>query len=288
SNVPIYPVINETVTAFAKSLIIEEGASLTLEGSLQLSESLSGTLDAKSGTLILAGTASQNIPAGAFSDNQIKDLYINNPAGVSLHGETRVSGVLRTLQGILHSNGNLVLLSDQDRTALISGVGTGSISGTIHLQRFINPAYGYKYLSFPLLGSKVADLEAFFPLKDAVTGFPHFYRYVEAREDENANDLTGWEAYIDPSKPLNILEGYAANFGTSDSAITFSLSGEPVNGPQHRVFHNTNGQYTRGFHLLGNPYPSPIDWNKAEGWNRQNIDDAIHFFEAADSDPYTG
>ena len=47
-------------------------------------------------------------------------------------------------------------------------------------------------------------------------------------------------------------------------------------------------KYTKGFHLVGNPYPSPIDWNAAQGWTRNNIDDGIYFFTASDTDQYTG
>src|SRR5690606_37871560 len=132
----------------------------------------------------------------------------------------KVSGVVRTIQGTLNSNGYLTLLSDPSGTALISGSGSGTIVGNIHLQRYLDPAFGYKYISSPLQGTRVSDLEPFMQLQDSVTGFPHFYKYMESREDGEANDLTGWEAYIDPSLPLNALEGYAAFFVTSGEALT--------------------------------------------------------------------
>ena len=55
-----------------------------------------------------------------------------------------------------------------------------------------------------------------------------------------------------------------------------------------RQLENNHREYTEGFHLVGNPYPSPIDWNAANGWTRDNIDDGIYFFTASDDNQYTG
>jgi hypothetical protein len=49
---------------------------------------------------------------------------------------------------------------------------------------------------------------------------------------------------------------------------------------------NHDGTYTKGFNLVGNPYPSPIDWDATVALNT-DIDDAIHFFEAS-GDEYSG
>src|SRR5690606_10299861 len=46
-------------------------------------------------------------------------------------------------------------------------------------------------------------------------------------------------------------------------------------------------EFTRGFHLIGNPYPSPIDWNASEGWTKLNVENGIYFFTAGTTQ-YTG
>jgi hypothetical protein len=55
-----------------------------------------------------------------------------------------------------------------------------------------------------------------------------------------------------------------------------------------RTLFNHNRTYTKGFNLIGNPYPSPIDWNAASGWTKTNIDNAIYFFDSGDTNQYWG
>jgi hypothetical protein len=39
---------------------------------------------------------------------------------------------------------------------------------------------------------------------------------------------------------------------------------------------------------MSNPYPSPIDWDAAQGWMRSNIDNAVYYFDAGTTDQYGG
>ena len=84
------------------------------------------------------------------------------------------------------------------------------------------------------------------------------------------------------------MEGYALNFGGTTTPVTISLKGEVNSGYISRSLENNNGAYTQGFNLVGNPYPSPIDWDAAVGWTKNNIDDAIYFFTAGSTNQYTG
>ena len=54
------------------------------------------------------------------------------------------------------------------------------------------------------------------------------------------------------------------------------------------TLYNHNRPYTLGFNLVGNPYPSPIDWDAASGWTKTNIDNAVYYFNASTTDQYTG
>lgn len=285
-----YPVINKGITGSSHDISIEADAKLTVSGILEVSGSILAfeNLNVTVGSLYFMGALAQKVPLDVITDGRIENLRIANPAGVSIEGAIEISGVLTAFEGDLVTNGNLTLVSDANRTALISGAGTGNILGMLTLQRYLNPAYGYKYFSSPFQGTTVADFVPYMDLKDPTTNFPHFYSYQEDRKDSSGNDLTGWEAYTDPSNPLNSLEGYALNFGIAGGAVTIALSGEVNNGPQTRTLSNHNGTYTGGYHLVGNPYPSPIDWDNAAAWTKDNIDDAVYFFSASATDPYTG
>ena len=68
------------------------------------------------------GSAAQSIGANIFAGNTIKDLIINNSAGVTLLGPLNISGILTPQNGNLASDGNLTLLSTAAQTALISWI----------------------------------------------------------------------------------------------------------------------------------------------------------------------
>lgn len=289
SDSPNFPVIGEGIYGHSADITIEVNSSLTVSGTIEITGTLLnfGTLNAEDGTLAFRGTTPQSVPANSLSGNRIKSLIVDNPAGVTLEGELGITETLFPTQGTFETNDFLTLISDATQTALISGSGNGSVTGDVNIQRFLVPAFGYKYFSSPITGATVGDFQPFMTLKDPVTNFPHFYRYQEDRKDGLGNDLSGWEAYNDPTNLLNPLEGYALNLGTAGGPVTISISGLVNDGPQSRTLTNHNGTYTGGFHLVGNPYPSPIDWNSAV-WTKDNIDDAIYFFTASTTDPYTG
>src|SRR5690606_8715439 len=69
---------------------------------------------------------------------------------------------------------------------------------------------------------------------------------------------------------------------------TVEISGTVNNGNYSRTLYNHNGKFTNGFNLVGNTYPSPIDWDAADGWTKTNVDNAIYFFMAGTEDRYTG
>jgi hypothetical protein len=118
---------------------------------------------------------------------------------------------------------------------------------------------------------------------DLGAAFPTFYRYDENRI------FTGWLNFTDPSGILVPMQGYAVNFGTDPAAETVDITGQVNNNTMLPVtIFNRNHPFTLGFNLIGNPYPSPIDWDASTGWVRANIDDALYYFNAGTTDQYTG
>jgi hypothetical protein len=84
------------------------------------------------------------------------------------------------------------------------------------------------------------------------------------------------------------MAGYAVNFGNTDVPNTVDVTGVVNNGTLSQTLYNHNNTYTKGFNLVGNPYPSPIDWNAFSGWTRTNIDNALYFFKASTTEQYGG
>ena len=275
------PVINTGAAGAVKDLSIDAGSSLTISGNtIQISGSVTnlGTLDATAGTVELNGSSAQLLGPGVFSGNTVQDLVVNNPAGVTLTGPLNITGSLLATNGTLSSGGNLTLISSASATALIDGSGTGTVSGNVTMQRYLASGFGYKYISSAFQASTVSEFA-----DDITLDYYTFYRYDESRTS------SGWVYYHSPTtNPLNSLEGYAVNFGSASTPNTFDVTGSVNDGSLSVTLYNNNNTYTQGFNLVGNPYPSPIDWDAASGWTKTNIDDALYYFKASTTDQYGG
>ncbi|MVT07637.1 T9SS type A sorting domain-containing protein [Chitinophaga tropicalis] len=281
SSLSTYPIIS-TGTAACNNITIQSGASVTVSNAtLQIGGVItnSGSMASGSGTIEMNGTVAQTIPAALFTGNSILNLTINNSAGVTLSGTLSLSGILSPLSGSFNTGGNLTLLSTASQTALISGSGTGSVLGNVTMQRYLPSAFGYRYISSPFQAATVNQLANDINLSAT---FPTLYYY-----DENLTSL-GWVRYTTTTNVLNPMQGYAANFGSSAVVKTMDITGVVNNGNQSATLYNRNRTYTLGFNLVGNPYPSPVDWDAATGWSRTNIDNAVYYFNPGTTDQYTG
>jgi len=278
---------NVTVPLITNDLTVSNNVTVTA-GTLNINNrtikiggniSNSGSFIVSNGTVEMNGTNAQSIAASAFTGNLIKNLTITNNAGVNLGGPLNLTEILKVNTGTFNASGNLTLASTTDKTALIDGSGAGGVSGNITMQRYLVAGFGYKYFSPPVQNATVAS---FASTVDLNAGFPNFYNYVENKVS------SGFTTYTNPTSPLVPLEGYAADFGPSPVQKTVSMSGLANNGPLSVTLYNHNQPYTKGFNLVGNPYPSPINWDAPTGWTKTNIDNALYFFNSGSVSQYTG
>jgi hypothetical protein len=281
SGVPYYPHL-DTGTGSVNNITIKNGASLTVaNATLQIAGAIinSGTLDLSAGTLLMNGSIAQIIPAAAFAGNQIQNLIVNNTAGITLAGTLNLSAILLATSGEFNTNGYLTLISTAAQTALIDGSGAGSVTGNVTMQRYLVAGYGYKYFSSPFMAATVSNFSS---TVDLNTVFPNFYNYIENKP------TSGFTKYTTTSNLLYPLQGYAADFGSLTVQKTINITGLVSNGSLSSALYNNNQPYTLGFNLMGNPYPSPIDWDASGGWTRTNIDNAVYYFDSGTTSQYTG
>lgn len=282
SSLTNYPVIT-TGTATVQSITIQNGASVTVNGgAMQIAGTItnSGTFTTSNGSIELISITAQTIPAAAFAGNLIKNITINNSAGVTLGGTLQVSGILKATTGQFSTGGFLTLLSTATQTALIDGSGSGSVTGNVTIQRYLASGFGYKYVSSPFTAATVNE---FANDLDLAATFPTFYKYVENQAS------SGYTVYTTTTNILTPMVGYSANFGSSSSPKTIDMTGVVNNGNiTSPTIYNHNQPYTLGFNLAGNPYPSPVDWNASGGWTKTNIDNALYYFNAGTTNQYTG
>lgn len=281
-NVTNKPVLSSGAVGAVNNITIEPGSSLVISGNtLQISGTITnnGTIDASDATILMNGSSVQSIPAGAFAANTIENLTINNSSGVTLLGPLNITGIMKVQTGSLLSGGFLTLISSATKTALIDGSGSGTITGNVTMQRYLPMGFGYKYISSPFQASTVGELADDIDLGGF---FPTLYGFDESSIN------SGWISYITPANILSPLQGYAANFGSSGSPFTADITGVVNNGILSATLYNHNNTFTTGFNLIGNPYPSPIDWDAPLGWSKANIDDALYYFKSSTTDEYGG
>jgi len=140
-----------TIASNANVLITGNGA-----GMLKVAGTITnnGSINAISGTLYMNGTTSQIVPEGDFQADTLYGLTIDNPAGVTLDGPIDLTGILTLSNGTFHTNNVLTLKSNAGTTAMIAPV-TGSISGTMTIERYIPARRAFRLISSPVDGGTI-------------------------------------------------------------------------------------------------------------------------------------
>jgi hypothetical protein len=111
-------------------------------------------------------------------------------------------------------------------------------------------------------------------------------------ETQVLNDWNfGWIWYYGATGgPLDIFRGYDVYFNNNPVTVNYYASGAGgLNTGSYTIpvyFTNSVPGYDpkyKGWNLLGNPYPSPVDWLAATGWNKSDINDAKYIWNGVDS-----
>lgn len=150
SNLTRYPVLT-SATGTTFNLNIDAGASVLVSGTgvLQIAGTINrtGTFNAVDGSVSFIGTTgAQAIPANTFATNYIKNLTVNNTAGVTLSGELNLTGILAPTAGTFTTGNQLTLKSNVATTAIIAQV-TGTISGEMTIERYIPSKRAFRFIT---------------------------------------------------------------------------------------------------------------------------------------------
>lgn len=223
--------------------------------------------------------------------DEVSELVINNAAGVTL---TKAIGVRERLwlrNGNLITNGHqLTLISREPDIAMVTAASAlifnqnGAVVGNVTTQRYINPRYnagtGYRHFSSSVSGPTVADLNtAGFsvvvnPQYNAVPysqrfmagnvlPFPNTFYFDESQVGTGGPGtydevfVQGYQSPNSQSDPLVTTRGYSVRI-PANAVVDFV--GQPNNGPINTGPLTRGALNESGWHLVGNPYPSKIDW----------------------------
>jgi hypothetical protein len=106
----------------------------------------------------------------------------------------------------------------------------------------------------------------------------------------------GWTWYSGATGgPLMVFRGYDVYFDTSPVTVNYEATGTETLNTGPFTYNVTISDPTpnpaeipshMGWNLSGNPYPSPVDWLAASGWDKSDINDAKYIWDGT-NDVYT-
>lgn len=171
--------------------------------------------------------------------------------------QVTISAALGVRQGIFHrGTGNLVagtnlltLRSNATEQCHVNLMNTGTVTGTVIVQRYVsgNNTTGVRHFSSPVTSTNVQDL----------INSPTMGSNLVQLLNETVNTGVGssWQTISTVSTVLTPARGYAytvAPFSTIDLAGTLNTGNVTI---------NITRTGTNGWNLIGNPYPSVVNWD---------------------------
>ena len=224
---------------------------------------------------------------------------VQNAAGLTLSQALNLTQGLNLNLGNLNTGGQtFTLISNASGTAGVVNTG-GVVVGTATVQRYIDPSLnagrGYRHYSSPVASTTVADLTTsnFTPVVNpqyntmgsSVTPFPTVFGFDESRITTSGNSprtVDFDKGYFSPNSlgdALEVTRGYTVNIPGTE---TVDFVGTLNNGTLATPALTRGIQTESGYHLRGNPYPSPLDWNKVVGAGRAaNLENALYVFKSS-------
>lgn len=230
------------------------------------------------GEVIFTGTALQTISGTTPDILNFEKVTIDNAAIVAIEAGDSV-----TLFGDFTNNGTFTIKS-VDTISYASFIDNGTISGsgTNNVERFMSghvngtvPDGRWWYISPPVAGATSAVI-------DDICTYHRLYWYNETNTGTH-----GWNQIMGDATGLNVMQGYATRLD-ADNTATFT-GGALNTGVKNIAITYTTGVDKAGFNLIGNPYPSAVDWEIGAGWTKNMIVSDSYWFRSYGTFPtYNG
>ncbi|WP_255673714.1 fibronectin type III domain-containing protein [Flavobacterium galactosidilyticum] len=298
-SIPAGSFVNDAVF----NLTVNNVNNVTVNGNLRILNLLNvsaGRLDAfsNSPTIIYGGSSAQILESNQYLNEKIFNLNIDNTNGVTLNTNFALDNNLTINSAkkfIIDAAKSLTVTGTIANSAATSGfvlkstaAGTASIIHNTNnvpatVQRYISGASeDWHFLSSPvsnqtIVGSSLTPWGTY----GNGTGYDLYLWneptpcWVYHKNDEGG--LT-----IDPKNPkwpavhssTKFIPGCGYLYSVQATNPTTEFSGNLNNGSIiYSITNSINGEdpKVRGFNLIGNPYPSTIDWKATSGWTRDAL-----------------
>ncbi|HQQ96812.1 MAG TPA: T9SS type A sorting domain-containing protein [Cyclobacteriaceae bacterium] len=277
-----------------------------------------GVFNRGTGTVVFNGTGTQSITGSTVTDfNNITVSNNSNAPAVQVLTNQNLRGVL-TLSGtntVFDADGAgsavFKIMSTGDSPTSDGGIATlpsgTSVSGQVTVQRYMsiegaNSGRIFRYISSPVQNAPVSQLQAFIPVTGTFTGSStcsgcstnasmQYYNETVTTDTNGSGIADLNDGYINYPVAANsetmatavgykvFVRGNIAPVSTAGSAL-WELRGS-VNAGNITLpasFTSSGTLANDGWNLVGNPYPSTIDWN-AGGWTKTNISNTFYMLD---------
>ncbi|MFD1873959.1 reprolysin-like metallopeptidase [Hymenobacter bucti] len=245
---------------------------------------------------VYAGTAAQ--VTGSLLPLSVRNLTVNNSAGLSLTNRVNVAQVVRLQSGNLTlGTRRLLLRSSAAGTALVDNTG-GVVNGTTAaMQRALTGGVAgpaYRHFSSPVAAMSFDSLRTggIVPIVNAAYNtsatpgaslpFPTVLGYDESRIGTVTSTYgdfdKGWFSPASLSETMQRTKGYSVNIPATSAPVRFT--GTFNTGTQNSGALSRGTNADAGWQLLGNPYPSPLDWSTVTAAQRPGVDAAMYVFQS--------
>ena len=275
------------------NLTINNSNNVQLSGTLRLLNTISsssGRLDAttNSSTFVYAGTSAQTIESNIFLNEKFYNLTIDNSIGVTLNADFTIdnnllinSGKLFTVSAaknlevvgvITNSAGNsgFVLNSDATGTAELLH-NTTDVPATI--KRYISgAAESWHFISSPVSAQSISGSWLPSGTYGNETGYD-LYLWNESNScwfyKLNTTSTINWNT-VHSGSDFEVGRGYL--YSVQETTPTKEFAGNLNSGTLNiPLSYASDTLRLKGFNLIGNSYPSSIDWKASNGWTRTNL-----------------
>lgn len=211
----------------------------------------------------------------ATGSNKVQNFTLQTGGTTIIQKAVEIYDGLKINGGTLNANGNITLKSGLTASAAIQQITSGSITGNVKVERYMDTKEDWRYLSSPVAGVKVADWQLSMPITGnfpetstgpGLTNAASMYYYT-----------TQYVAYPVSSNQEVIQKGVgytAYMYNGASGPTTLVSTGVPYQGLVNFTLTNGSSDLNVGWNLLGNPYASDIVWNNAN-WSSSNISDII-------------
>lgn len=254
--------------------------SVSTNGQLRVhKDMLSFTSPVLEGEVLFTGVDEQTI----YGVNEFEKLNINND--VKLLSDQILKGSLILSTGVFDVNGfDFTVSSDGESNGQIFH-NSGSINGDVIMERVMtydSSAIGWHYISTPMENLTISDLQQGLQIIGLGTTvhsnpFPSLFYYNESVVDQDL--IKGWEPPATFTSSFESLTGYIY-YKYRHEQEKLKLKGKVFTGAKSKylTYSNSGSENADGWHLMGNPYPSAINWDLVDV--PASMDNALYIYNS--------